>query len=192
MSPAESPEAQRRTVGDWTRSPDDGRLHELLEGELVAIPLPNIEHQRVSRELGYSINSYLRRTGQGEVFHAPVGVRLSEDTVVEPDLVVVLQQHAGRIQERYIAGPPDIVIEILSPGNARRDLHLKRALYQRFGVPEHWIVDPAARMIEILTLGNGELSRAAFLGDGDVLASQVLPELSIELGAVFRFGAGMS
>jgi Uma2 family endonuclease len=179
------PQAYRLGYADWLRLPDDSRLCELLEGELLLAPPPSIAHQRASRNLELRLAEYLRRTGAGEVLDAPVGVRLAEDTVLEPDLVVVLSAHADRVGDQAIEGVPDLVVEVLSPGTAQRDLGRKRDLYERHGVPEYWIVDPEARTIEVLALASGLYDRAGLYGTGDVLRSAVLPAFELPVGEVF-------
>jgi Uma2 family endonuclease len=79
------PAAYRLTYSDWLQCPDDGRLYELMGGELIVTPPPGVEHQRISRNLEFRLLEYLRKTGRGEVFDAPIGVRLNDDEVLEPD-----------------------------------------------------------------------------------------------------------
>ena len=176
----------RLTYQDWLACPDDGRLYELLEGELHETPPPSIEHQRLSRDLGYALLTYLRAHGRGEVLYAPVGVKLGDDTVLEPDLVLVLGEHLEQIKTQAIEGAPDLVVEILSPGTARRDLGPKRQAYEQAGVTEYWIVDPEAHSIEVLVLRDSTYERAHVYGSEDRLLSPVLPGLEIDLSAIFR------
>lgn len=180
------PQAYRLTYDDWLGLPDDGRLYEILEGEIFVSPPPSIAHQRVSRNIELRLAEHLRHSAAGEVLDAPVGVRLSSDTVVEPDLLVVLSAHADRIGTQAVEGPPDLVVEILSPGTAQRDLGRKRDLYQRHGVSEYWIVDIEARTVEVLTLSAGEYARAGLFGAGDRLRSPVLPGFELALDEVFQ------
>ena len=179
------PQAYRLGYADWLRLPDDGRLCELLEGELFLAPPPSIAHQRASRNVELRLAEHLRATGAGEVLYAPVGVRLSDDTVLEPDLVVVLREHADRVGTQAIEGPPDLVVEVLSPGTAQRDLGRKRELYERHGVPEYWIVDPEARTIEVLVLTAGAYRRAGLYGVGDHLRCTVLPSFELPVADAF-------
>jgi Uma2 family endonuclease len=180
------PGAYRMTYADWLKLPDDGRLYELIEGELLVTPPPSVSHQRISRDLEFALVSYLRRTGRGEVLDAPVGVKLSDEDIVEPDLVIVLAEHSSRIGAQVIDGPPDIVVEILSPGTAKRDLGTKRAKYASTAVPEYWIVDPEARAIEVLCLGSSGYERFGLFGRGDALRSRMLPDFELLLSEVFR------
>ena len=172
------------TFADWLQLPDDGRLYELIDGELLVSPPPSVQHQRVSRELEFLILEYLRRSKRGEVFDAPIGVRLGDD-VLEPDLVIVLNEHAERIGTQVIDGAPDIVVEILSPGTAKRDLGTKRQAYEAAAVPEYWIVDIESGAVEVLSLERGSYARAGLYRRDDTLRSRVLPDLALALAAVF-------
>jgi Uma2 family endonuclease len=170
---------------DWYRIADEGKLCELIDGELFMSPTPSIGHQRASRELLVAIESYLRRASNGEVFHAPTGVRLGDKTVLEPDLLVVLNEHASRVGEQVVVGAPDLVVEILSPGTARRDLGIKRDKYRDTGVPEYWIVDALNTSIEVLVLERGAYVRFGLFQRGDVLRSRVLPGFEVPVTDVF-------
>ena len=178
------PAAYSLNYEDWLQFPDDGRLYELIDGELYVSPPPSIRHQRISRELGFVLLTYLRRTGKGELLYAPVGVRLARDSVLEPDILVVLHEHASQVGEQVIEGPPDLVVEILSPETARRDLGVKREKYRATGVPEYWIVDPVHAAIEVLVLENGDYVRYGLFGVADTLRSRVLSDLEISLAEV--------
>ena len=179
------PGPYRLAYRDWLKFPDDGRLYELVEGELLVTPPPNVEHQRISRDLEFLLLVHLRDRDAGEVFDAPIGVRLSDEDVLEPDLVVVLRAHADRVGVQSIDGPPDIVVEVLSPGTARRDLGPKRMAYARAGVPEYWIVDPESESVEVLAHDRGSYARLGLYRRADTLRSDVLPEFSPPLAAIF-------
>jgi Uma2 family endonuclease len=167
------------------RFPDDGCLYELIEGELFVTPPPNIAHQRVSRDLGFVLLAYLRRSGVGELLHAPVGVRLGDESVLEPDLVVVLREHAALVGPQLVEGPPDLVIEVLSPGTARRDLETKREVYRSSCVPEYRIVDPVKACIEVLVLENDDYVRHGLFCRADTLRSRILRDFEVGLSEVF-------
>jgi len=182
------PGIYRLTFADWLRFPDDGRLYEIVEGELYVTPPPSVEHQRISRNLEFLLLTFLRRSSKGEVLYAPIGVRLSDEDVLEPDLVVILREHADRIGAQVIEGVPDLVVEILSPGTARRDLGPKRDKYREAGVPEYWIVDPASATVEVQALRDGAYVRYGLFRREDTLRSPLLSGLEIALGEVFAKG----
>jgi Uma2 family endonuclease len=119
------------------------------------------------------------------MLHAPVGVKLSDEDVLEPDLVIVLAAHSARVGTQVIDGPPDIVVEILSPGTAKRDLGSKRAKYASSGVPEYWIVDPTARAIEVLRLTSAGYERHGLFKHAETLRSPALPGFELFLSEVF-------
>ena len=171
-------------VEDWLELPDDSALREIVGGELFVAPLPTTRHQRIASNLLFELFSHLRETKRGEVLAAPTGVRLSDLDVVEPDLLVVLIEHAYRVEDAYVVGPPDLVVEILSPGTAGRDLRVKRDLYERSGVPEYWIVDPLRGEVEVLRLEGGAYGRFGLFTRADTLRSAVLPNLALALASV--------
>ena len=182
---AKLPDPYRVTYADWLRFPEDGRLYEIFAGELYVSPPPTTRHQRIARNLGFLLDSYLRQSSRGEILYAPTGVKLAEEDVLEPDLIVVLSEHAGRVQEACIVGPPDLVVEILSPGSAGRDLGVKRRLYESNGVPEYWIVDPVKSTVEVLALAAGSYRRAGLYHRDETFDSPSLAGLSILLSEVF-------
>ena len=106
---------------------------------------------------------------------------MSNKDVPQPDLLVVRSIHADRIGEDVVEGPPDVVIEILSPGTAGRDLIVKRELYARSGILEYWIIDPVNSEIEVLVLQDDLYSTFARYARTDTLASPALPGLAIPL-----------
>jgi Uma2 family endonuclease len=145
-----APDGYLLSYENWLGFPEDNRFYEILGGELFGSLPPAPDHQRVACNLVFHLRRFLEAGQLGEVLFAPVGVKLSEADVVEPDLLVVLAENRSRIRTQVIEGPPDLVVEILSPGTAQRDLGLKRSLYERSGVKEYWIVDPRERRIEVL------------------------------------------
>jgi Uma2 family endonuclease len=185
VSTAHVPLVYRLTYADWAASPDDGLRREVIGGELFVTPPPAIKHQRLSREIEFRLLTYLREHELGEVLNAPVGLRLSDEDVVEPDLVVVFFQGGATIGEQAIFGAADIVVEILSPGTAKRDLVVKRALYESAGVREYWIVDPEAKTVEVLRLDGAAYTRHGLFEREHTLTSSVLVGFELELPEVF-------
>lgn len=135
------------TYDDYLAFPEDGTSHEIIGGVHYVSAAPNIDHQRISRHIQFQLYSQIELPGHGEVFDAPTAVHLSDHDIVEPDLLVVLSARDSYLTERTVAGPPNLVVEILSPSTRRKDRELKLSLYQRAGVDEYWIVDPVARNV---------------------------------------------
>jgi Uma2 family endonuclease len=176
------------TYEDYLLFPDDGKRHELIDGEHFVTPSPTTKHQRVSVRLLNALENFLRQNRAAEVFTAPYDVVLSDVDVVQPDLLLVLSAHASIITEKNIQGVPDLVIEILSEGTRKTDEVIKRKLYERSGVSEYWIVDPELETIKIYRLTTQRFVRQAELSReaGDALSTSLLSGLRIPLSEIFR------
>ena len=151
------------TYADYAALPDDGRRHELHEGELVLTPAPGTGHQGALIDLGALLYGHVKENGLGRVFVAPTDCILSDVTVLQPDILFVDVAHRSLISERGIEGPPTLVVEVLSPSTASRDRGRKRDLYARHGVPWYWMVEGAARSIEAYRLVGDTYQLAARL-----------------------------
>lgn len=146
-------------VRDWTyeefaRLPDDGNRYEVIAGELYVTPAPETPHQEASARLFMELRGFASEHGLGKVLFAPVDVLLADGDYLEPDIVFVRTDHLHYKTKRGIEGPPDLVVEILSPTTARQDRGAKRERYAHFGIPEYWIVDTDRRRIEIHRLAD--------------------------------------
>ncbi|MBV6427562.1 MAG: hypothetical protein KIPDCIKN_02084 [Haliscomenobacter sp.] len=164
---------------------------ELIRGRVLKMsPAPNVEHQRVSIELSRQVaNFFLKASCQ--VFSAPFDVRLplgrkkgEDTTVVQPDLCVICDP--AKLDERGCQGTPDLVVEILSPGNSRREMKEKFEVYEASGVREYWLVHPLDKLVLIYVLDE----RGTFIGlppvvEGEVFRSAIFPDLEIDLKSVF-------
>jgi Uma2 family endonuclease len=129
----------------------------------------------------------LRDQPLGRLYHAPFDVYLSRFDVVEPDLVFVSTAGKAVVTEKNVQGPPDLVVEILSPGTRKRDERIKRDRYARFGVREYWIVDPELETIKLMELGAAGYGspREVALERAERLSSSVLPGLDLPLDQIF-------
>lgn len=174
------------TVKDYERLPDDGVRYEILDGVLVMTPAPSTEHQRISKRLHSILYQAIELTGRGEVFYAPFDVELDRTNLVEPDLVVILADHLDRLTPKRMVGPPDLVVEILSPSTASRDRGDKLAIYAKFGVRHYWIVDPVRRKLHEHVLEGESYRVVCTASDGEVLRPRAFPEVAIDLTRVFN------
>jgi len=156
---------------------------ELLRGKLLKMsPAPNVRHQRISSELSYTIQHFLKQKSC-ELFTAPFDVRLplpgnksksaKIDTVVQPDICVICDE--AKLDAQGCNGAPDLIIEILSPGNSKREMKDKFALYESAGVREYWIIDPVREHILVYVVDEtGKfIGRQPFYA-GDQIPSEVL------------------
>jgi Uma2 family endonuclease len=169
---------------DYLQLPEDKR-YEILDGELYVVPAPNTRHQRLAKRLLGALDRYVSGKTLGEVFVAPYDVLLSDENVVQPDIVFVRQERFAIIREANLAGAPDIAIEILSPGTRQKDLAIKRKIYARFGVQEYWIVDPDAATVEILAWKESEYETVGIYRESDRLSSPLVPDLDLPLSDLF-------
>jgi len=177
------------TYDDFVLFPDDGKRHELIDGEHYVTPSPNTKHQRVSLNLLFLIEQWLRQHRTGQLFHAPFDVIFSRFDVVEPDLLYMSNARAAQIlTAANVQGVPELVVEIGSPGTRRRDETIKRTLYERAGVSEYWVVDPELDIVRVYRRDGERFARPLELSAeaGDVLASQLLPGLALPLQAIFH------
>jgi Uma2 family endonuclease len=145
----------RLTYEDYALFPDNGMIHELIDGEHLMSPAPETYHQKVSRRIQVQLYRQIEEAGNGEVIDAPVDVQLSWHDVVQPDLIVILKARLQIISPQKVLGPPDLVVEILSESSRSTDKTLKLALYEKAGVPEYWTVDPREHTVAKYHLEDG-------------------------------------
>jgi Uma2 family endonuclease len=180
-APLVGPPQGRWTYADYAALPDDGNRYEIIAGVLYTTPAPGAGHQSVSARLVTFLVTHVEFAGLGRVFAAPVDVELAPDTVVQPDIVVILSANLDRITPSRIIGAPDLVVEILSPGTAGYDRREKQDAYARAGVGEYWIDDPGAQTVELLTLEQGGYrSHGVFRGQARLPSSVVTLPVPIE------------
>ncbi|HEX6099498.1 MAG TPA: Uma2 family endonuclease [Thermoanaerobaculia bacterium] len=175
------------TYEEFIALPEDGKRYELIEGELVLNPAPVTKHQRVLRKLLTRLDRYFEERGGGEVFCTPYDVVLSDETIVEPDLLVVMSERASIVREKRAHGAPNITIEILSEGSRRRDEVTKRRLYEQHGVDEYWIVDPAIDVVKLYRrMGTGfEPAVELNTESGGAITSPLLPGFALDVNFIF-------
>ena len=176
------------TYEDYRNTPDDKR-YELLDGELIMAPAPRLPHQRLVMKLGALLHGFVEKMGLGEIFAAPCDVLLSSTDVVQPDLLFVSTQREHiLLGEDNVRGAPDLVVEVLSPSTAGLDRTFKRVLYAKYGVQEFWLVDPDAKTVTVLLLGESGFDLVAVYGEGQMLASPTLEGFTFKLDEIFRGG----
>ena len=138
---------------EWTADrvrdlPDDGRRYELVDGALLVTPAPGARHQIAVRELVRRIDPWLLASGAGELLWSPADIAFADGELLQPDLFVYRTAGGGVIREWRDIESLILVVEVISPSTARHDRGIKRRRYQRARVPEYWIVDPDARLVE--------------------------------------------
>lgn len=177
------------TYDDYVHFPDDGQRHELIDGEHFVTPTPIRKHQAIVGNLLGMIWNHLRSHPGGRVFTAPFDVILSDFDVVEPDLLFLSKERLSEISTApWVKGAPSLVVEIGSPSTRKRDATIKRRLYERVGVDEYWLIDPELDTIDVYRHIEGKYQRTARLSleAGDVLATPLLPDLTMPLSTIFE------
>jgi Uma2 family endonuclease len=182
------PRSVRFNYDDFLLFPDGGKRHEIIDGDHFITPSPNTKHQRIAVKLTAVLETFLRLSRAGTVFAAPFDVILSDEDIVEPDLLFVSAARAAIITEKNIQGPPDLVVEILSAGTRKTDEVVKRKVYERYGVREYWIVDPELEAVKIYRLTDQGYVRAAELAReaNETLSTPLLPGFQTPLADIFE------
>ena len=144
------------TYDDLQDFPDDGYRRELVHGQLLVSAAPVPKHQRAVMNLAYLLKAAC--PSHLEILPAPCDWAVSDDTVLEPDLVVIRREHVG---PRRIEGTPLLIVEVLSPSTRDTDCTLKRHEYEQASVPAYWLVDPDVPSLTVLSLDNGIYTEAA-------------------------------
>lgn len=180
--------------GQWTEEEylalDTNHLLELVDGCLVVLPMPTPYHQAIVRYLFKKLDLHVSEAELGEVFFAPLPVRLWKGRLREPDVIFV---RPARIRDRH--KPPegaDLAMEVVSEGeeNRARDFQIKREDYARAKIAEYWIVDPQEKQITVLVLSGRKYRVHGVFGLGEEATSVVLSDFAVEVTAVFAAGKG--
>ncbi|NOQ63851.1 MAG: Uma2 family endonuclease [Methyloprofundus sp.] len=169
---------------------------ELIKGKVSLMsPAPNVNHQRIERNLIIDIGNYLRGK-QCQLFPAPFDVRLYDrkksllesqeiHTVVQPDICVVCKPEM--LDKQGCNGAPDWIVEILSKGNSKKEMQIKYALYQQSGVSEYWIVYPNDQVIHQFVLDeSGQYQLKSMFAEDDTATPYLFPDLNIDLKQIFE------
>ncbi|MFN8356986.1 MAG: Uma2 family endonuclease [Spirosomataceae bacterium] len=153
--------------------------YELINDELFKMPTPSAIHQEISANLDFLMQSFVRHNQLGKLFTAPLDVLLDSTTVVEPDLFFI-ENSKRSIIKQHVEGVPDLVVEIISPSSYIRDTITKKELYERFGIKEYWLIDPANQVIEVFVLENGKFQLHNYAVETGIVRSVVLEGFEAE------------
>jgi Uma2 family endonuclease len=182
--------------GQWTESEylalqrRSRRLVELSDGQIEVLSMPNPFHQRIVRYLFRLLEAFVAATGWGEVFFAPLPIRLWSGKYRDPDIALL---GPGRISDPHDQPQgADLVVEVVSDSeeDRHRDLHTKRKEYAQAGVAEYWIVDPKTEMVIVLTLDGVAYRLHGEFPLGTTATSLLLPTFAVDVTAVFDSGRG--
>ena len=173
------------TYADLLAMPDDGKRREIIAGELIVSPAPIADHQRVLLRLVLLLSSFARDSQAGELFVAPFDVIFGPNDVVEPDLLFIASDR-GRVpgKQNKFEGPPDLVVEVISPSSRRIEFGTKKALYARADVPEYWIADSEHQTFFVHVLETDAYHTVEPDADG-VIASRRFSGLRVDPREIF-------
>ncbi len=180
------------TYEEYARLPQPsearGTRFEVIDGELYETPGPSRRHQGIVADLVTLLNVFVRSNSLGRVLVSPFDVLFAEGDYVEPDILFVRSDREDILTERGAEGPPDLLVEVLSPSTAARDLGIKLDRYRLFGVAEYWVIDPDERTVLVWRLAEG-VSEPLVLGLADTLRWQPVagvPVLEISVRELLR------
>jgi len=176
------------TVADLDNYPDDGNRYELIGGRIFVSGAPDISHQLILRDVLFEIAIYLKERPIGRVVPG-VGTILSNYDLVIPDIAFVRSERWNEIASgEWLAGAPDLIVEVLSLGveNRERDLQIKRQLYAKYGVMEYWVIDCEDKSVLVFRLRGEMLEKMATVRGKDKITTYVLPSFDLEVSAIFR------
>jgi Uma2 family endonuclease len=173
------------TFAELSTWPDDGRRYELYDGEVSVVPAPLPRHQLAALELYRQLHAYLSPHG-GLVIASPIDIVFTDTNVLQPDIVVFTPERRHHVElDAAIRNRPDVAVEVISPSTERNDRGRKLAWFQRFEVPEYWILDPVEERLELLKLRKGRYFRPRSFGRGEVFRSDVLAGFSCSVESLF-------
>ncbi|QWR77484.1 Uma2 family endonuclease [Candidatus Magnetomonas plexicatena] len=164
----------------------DFDLTEIIEGEEIMGPSPFGRHQMIISNLNYIIQHYVKAKPIGHVYFAPLDVIFEEEiNRLQPDILFIRKENMSIFQD-WVRGVPDMICEVVSPGTYVRDTAVKRAIYEKYRVPEYWIVIPELSAIEILIIENNKYKTHSFAEIEGVVTSKVIDGLEVNIKEVFE------
>ncbi len=158
---------------------------ELIDDEICEMASPSVAHQLISARLQRVLEAAAEAASWGVILSAPLDVVLDAEHAVQPDLIGVRRGSTRARLARVVEGVPDLLVEIVSPSSLYRDYHLKKTLYERFGVAEYWIVDPAHRAVEVFALRDGAYDLHALAAEAGTVTSAVLTGFQLDVVSLF-------
>lgn len=188
MKALKNTEAMKFTSADLLLLPQDGKLYEVIEGELYVSRQPHWHHQYACTRILQALENWNDETGLGVANNAP-GMIFADDDDVAPDVIWVSRERLATIlgEDGKLHAAPELVIEVSSPGweNQQRDRQTKLKLYSRRGVQEYWIVDWQQQTVEVYRRSGFRLKLTATLLRNDSLSSPLLSEFSLPVAELF-------
>lgn len=173
------------TATEFLQLPEGPPYPQLIDGHIVQEAAPYPAHQIVVTALSALLYTHCREHQLGQVIVAPADVRFSESHVLQPDILYIAKRRTRKLIRKWIEGPPDLVIEILSDSTAKRDLTRKREIYRQHCVAEYWIVDLDGRTLQQIQFFSSAVDQEKLWHDGESFTSPRFPQLTIALADLF-------
>ena len=171
--------AAKLTWHDIKDLPEDAGRTEIVNGELVLSPTPASRHQRICTLLGAEIVPFIRKRDLGWMFASPMHTILAVHVHYEPDLCFIRKNRLSIVKEKFIDGPPDLAIEVISESNRTHDTVVKFNDYARYGIEEYWLVDPREEEISSWFLSGGKYELLGRARRGERVTTRVFEELDL-------------
>ncbi len=172
------------TYEDYLQLEDEKR-YEIINGELLEMPAPSLKHQKVIWNLAYAFRRFQEATNCGDFYLAPVDVVLSDENIVQPDIVYISKDRLSIAKDRGIFDSPDLVVEVVSPSTFKKDTEDKRKLYAKHGIKEYWLVFPEEKVVEVLVLKEGGYEVFSYAFEKGKVCSSILEGFCINLEEIF-------
>ncbi|MCG6553929.1 MAG: Uma2 family endonuclease [Candidatus Magnetominusculus sp. LBB02] len=161
-------------------------LTEIIDGEEIMGPSPFGRHQDAAASLFDIINRHVRQNNLGKLFFSPLDVIFEEGVNrLQPDILFIRKENRGIFKD-WVRGVPDMVCEIISPGSYEIDTGIKKAIYEKYRVPEYWIVIPDLQTVEVLTIGNDRYDKRCIAELEGVITSKAIEGLQINIREIFE------
>jgi Uma2 family endonuclease len=177
---------QQMTTAEFFELPEQSQPTELIYGELIVSPTPIPKHQNVMGNT-YTVIRQISKTVGGKAFAAPLEIYLDDRVIPQPDVMWIAPDSKCIIDEKRLIGPPDLVVEIFSPGSVLYDRGDKFDIYQRYGVREYWMIDPTEEYVEVYKLADGQFVRQGIYGLGKQFTSSILSGTTIDVDKIFEW-----
>jgi Uma2 family endonuclease len=173
---------RRATIEEFWSLPESVLPVEYVNGEIIMAPTPTVSHQRVLRIILSALNRFVEENKLGEIFLAPLDVVLPTGDVLQPDIFFLTPKQAdGLLGAKRVEAVPPFLVEILSPGSVKHDTVTKRAIYEKCGVREYWIVDAVEKSVTQLVLRKKHFV-VTELGEGDTVKATALAGFEARVG----------
>lgn len=160
---------------------------QIIQNQLLIMASPNFVHQVISEELGFQMGSFIRQNKLGKLLYAPIDTILNEDNLVQPDILFIAITRYDIVEDGKIKGAPDMVIEIWSPANSKKERDAKHSLYENSQITEYWQIFPKKQKVIVETLNeHGKYEVFSKATKKGVLHSKVLEGFTIETQTLFE------